>query len=590
MTRNRRTAFVLSIMAMSFLTIGHAQDDPAGKTTHPDLAKLKAQIEEQQKQIEQLSKMLEAEKKLLDQVSAPSGPAVATAAPAVPAASTPTPVAPAATPAVAASAETPAPAPPAANPSPRLLPNYGDVASTTPMIPPPPPGPAPHVLDPQVPSGEPSSPLQLKLGDVTIMPVGFMDLTAVWRSEDAGSGIGSSFGSIPYNNASTAHLSEFRFSPQNSRIGFRIDANVKGAHIIGYNEFDFLGTSGTNNLGVTNGAFVPRIRLYWVDVRKNQFEFLAGQSWSLLTPNRKGLSPLPGDIFYSQVMDVNYMVGLTWTRQPGVRFVYHPTDTIAVGFAAENPNQYVGGSAGGSSIVAPSALSSLVGSQFDNASTSPLSTPNLTPDFIAKIAFDPSSRVHFEFAGIERNFKDWNPNTNEKFTKTGAGGSVNGNFEVVKTFHLITNNYWSDGGGRYLFGQAPDVVIRSNGSLSPIHAGGTVDGFEWNVSPNFLLYSYYGGLYIDKDTALDTTGSLIGYGYRGSANSQNRAIQEFTIGYVHTIWKDAKWGALSMITQYEWATRDPWYVALGAPKNAKDDTVYVDFRYTLPGAAPTIGH
>ena len=30
------------------------------------------------------------------------------------------------------------------------------------------------------------------------------------------------------------------------------------------------------------------------------FEFLAGQSWSLMTPNRNGLSPAPGDLFYSQ--------------------------------------------------------------------------------------------------------------------------------------------------------------------------------------------------------------------------------------------------------------------------------------------------
>ena len=56
--------------------------------------------------------------------------------------------------------------------------------------------------------------------------------------------IGSSFGSVPYNNAATSKLSEFRFSPQNSRIGFRVDGDWKGAHFIGYNEFDFLGTSG----------------------------------------------------------------------------------------------------------------------------------------------------------------------------------------------------------------------------------------------------------------------------------------------------------------------------------------------------------
>ena len=575
MKRTRRAAFLLSMMAMSFLTIGHAADDPANKTSTTELAKLKAQLDEQQKQIEKLSAMLAQQQKMLDQAASA---AAASPAPA----STATAPALAAPAAAKSAAASPAPA--------HLLPNLGEVASSTPMLPPPAPAPAPRVLDPQVPAGEPSSPLQLKIGDATIAPVGFMDLTAVWRSEDAGSGIGSSFGSVPYNNAATAHLSEFRFSPQNSRIGFRIDANVKDAHVIGYNEFDFLGTSGSNSLGVTNGAFVPRIRLYWVDVRKGQIEFLAGQSWSLLTPGRKGISPLPGDLFYSQAIDVNYMAGLTWTRQPGLRLVYHPTKAVAVAFAAENPNQYIGGSAGGSQITAPSALSSLVGGQLDNTSTSVLSTPNLTPDFIAKVAFDPTSHVHFEFAGIERNFKDWNPTTNVKFTKAGAGGSFNGNFEVVKNFRLITNYYWSDGGGRYLFGQAPDVIVRSDGSLSPVRAGGTVDGFEANISRNFLLYAYYGGILIDKNTALDANGtSLIGYGYRGSANSQNKAIQEFAIGYVHTIWKDAKFGGLSMMAQYEWLTRDPWYVALNAPKSAHDSTIYVNVRYTLPGSAPTLG-
>ena len=57
---------------------------------------------------------------------------------------------------------------------------------------------------------------------------------------------------------------------------------------------------------------------------KGKFEFLAGQSWSLMTPNRKGISPLPGDIFYSQDIDVNYQLGLVWGRIPGFRLAYHP--------------------------------------------------------------------------------------------------------------------------------------------------------------------------------------------------------------------------------------------------------------------------
>ena len=434
-----------------------------------------------------------------------------------------------------------------------------------------------------------SSPLQFKIGDTTIMPVGFMDITAVWKDKNAGGSLGSSFGSIPFNNAATAKLSEFRFSPQNSRLGFRVDGNWKDSHFMAYNEFDFLGTSGANNLSVSNGAFVPRLRLFWVDVRKGQFEVLAGQSWSMLTPNRKGISALPSDLFYSQVIDVNYVIGLPWTRQPGVRFLYHPSNQVTMGLSFENPDQYIGGSSGGPTITLPSALSGLAGSQLDNQ-TNVQTIPNLHPDIIAKMAFDPISRVHFEFAGIERTFKTWNTTTGQAAsgqysTKAGAGGSFNANLEVVKNFR-VTNNFWSDGGGRYIFGQAPDLVVRSDASVSPIHSGGFVEGLEATLGKT-LLYGYYSGLYVGRDVALDANGTtLVGYGFKGSANSQNRTVQEITFGFNQTLWKDAKYGALNFMGQYEYLMREPWYVALNAPKGTHDNTIYMNLRYTLPGGAP----
>ena len=420
------------------------------ESTPNEVEKLKAMLADQQRQIEALRQAVAEQQKLLERVEKPAAPKAAAAPeapPAAPASST-----------VAGSSAAPAPAQ-------RPL-----IASSTPMlVPGADPAPSPR-YSPPLPQAEPTSPLQLKIGDVSIIPIGFMDLTAVWRDKNAASGIGTNFAAVPYYNTAAGHLTEFRFSPQNSRLGFRADVNVHGAHVIGYNEFDFLGTSGGNNLGVTNGAFVPRIRLYWVDVRKDQWEFLAGQSWSMLTPNRKGISPLPGDIFYSQVMDVNYIAGLTWTRQPGVRFIYHPSDKVAFGVALENPDQYIGGSSGTPIITLPSALSSLAGGQFDNASNV-LNTPNLHPDIIAKLAIDPSSRVHFELAGIERTFKDVNPSNFETFTKAAGGGSANINFEIAKGVRLISNNHWGDGTGRYLFGTVPDVIVRADGSISPIQIG-----------------------------------------------------------------------------------------------------------------------
>jgi hypothetical protein len=296
-------------------------------------------------------------------------------------------------------------------------------------------------------------------------------------------------------------------------------------------------------------------------------------------------------------MDVNYMAGLTWTRQPGVRVLLHPSDKVTFGLSFENPDQYMGGSSGGGAVTLPAALTGLAATQLDNGGTigtanTVLTTPTVSPDIIAKIAIDPTSRFHVEVAGITSQFKIWNPNTGaalgagQHFSATGAGVQLGLNAEVVKHLRLISTNYWSDGGGRYLFGQAPDVIVRSNGSLSPVHSGGTVDGFEATIK-NTLLFAYYGGILIDRDVALDANGkTLIGYGYAGSANSQNRTIQEGTLGFNQTIWKNPRYGAINVIGQYEYATRDPWAIAVGAPRATHDNTVYVDVRYTLPGSMP----
>jgi len=580
-TTRRLTICMSAVLAMFPLALS-AQSPSSSQTDNSDLATLKAQLAEQQKQIDSLKLALEEQKKLIGQGAKSQDSTASTdnASFALPGtkklgdvAST-TPIIPAA-----------APVAPIAAPIASAAAPLGNAAQPT-------GGPA-GGANPCEQNPEGPTPAFIRLGSTCLVPIGFMDLTAVWRDKNAASSIGSNFGSVPFNNVANAKLSEFRFSPQNSRIGFRFDGDWKGTHFIGYNEFDFLGTSGSLALTVTNGAFVPRLRLFWIDARKGKVEFLAGQSWSMLTPNRRGISPLPGDLFYSQVMDVNYMAGLTWTRQPGMRILYHPTKTVTFGFSVENPDQYAGGSGGGSTITAPAAYSALVGTQLDNApnisnSNTVLAIPTLTPDFIAKVAFDPSSRLHIDVAGVERNFKIVNPNNlflDQTSTKSGAGVQFGINGEIFKNFRLISTNYWSDGGGRYIFGQAPDAIITAAGNLSLLHSGGTVDGFEARVK-NWLLWSYYGGIYIGRDTAIDAgkTTPTIGYGFPGG--SQNRAINEFTIGFTQTIWSNPRYGAITTIGQYEWLERDPWAVAVGAPKQAHDNTIYFDVRYTLPGSMP----
>jgi hypothetical protein len=524
-----------------------------------DIEELKRQLKEQQQQIEELRLMLQEQAKLIGYGGA------TVSAGTQPAASAGSHVA-------------------------------GEVASMTPVIPaasaatPPPVMRQPEKKQ----GGQEPAPLQFQIGNAYLTPIGFMDFTAVFRDEATGTGIGTNFGNFPYRTPNTVagNLTEFRFSPQNSRLGMRIDTQVKGTKLLGYWESDFLGGTGNQSVGniaVTSNSFPFRMRLYWVDVRKGKFEFLGGQTWSLATPGRKGISPLPADLFYTQVIDVNYQLGLVWGRIPEFRVVYHPSDKVTMAVALDNPEQYIGGSGGAGVTVLPANLVAPYSGQLNNGTTT-FGVPNLHPDIIAKIAFDPTlpngRALHFEVGALERTFRVYNPLTATHFTATGWGTQANLNIELFKGFRAVTNNYWSDGGGRYIFGQSPDLVARNDGSLSLVHSGSTLDGFEF-THKNFLLYSYYGGVYIHRNAiSAPGNGGLVGYGFDGSAGSQNRSVQEGTIGFTNTFWKDARYGALAFMAQYSYFSRNPWFVAPGAPKSTHMNMVLLNLRYTLPGSAP----
>ena len=450
---------------------------------------------------------------------------------------------------------------------------------------------------------EKPSPLSVKIGSAKFTPGGFLDMAMFFRSANLGSGIATSFGSVPFNNQlpQTA-LTETRFSAQYSRLSLKVDADLtKSTTMTGYVEADFLGFQPANALQTTNGNS-PRLRLFFGDIKHGKWEFLGGQAWSLLTPNRAGLSPMPADVFVTLNEDPNFQVGLVWTRQPQFRVVYHPASYWAVGVSLENPQQFAPGS-----VVFPSAFFS---SQFDNGSGSTsapssatnTAVPNLHPDIIVKTAFDwkPWGHgLHLEAAGLVRSFKVANNLTtpNSTNTITGGGGSVNLNFEVIKNLRLIANSFYSDGGGRYIFGLGPDAIVKPNGTLSAVHSGSGIGGFEWQTTPRYMLYGYYGGAYFQRNFGLlastPTTScagvsgfSCVGFGFPGSATSSNRAIQEGTFGVIPTLWSSPNFGKVQIITQYSYLVRSPWSIPAATigpnPKNAHLSMVYLDFRYTLP--------
>jgi hypothetical protein len=483
---------------------------------------------------------------------------------------------------------------------------------------------------------EKPSPLYFKIGGAEFYPLGFMDMTGIYRTTQLG-GIGTNFGSIAFNNSVPAgRISELRFSAQNSRIGLRTHAKFGEADVTGYLEADFLGFLPLNGNDTSNSDSL-RMRLYWVNYKRGKFEMLAGQSWSFLTPNRAGLGALPGDLFYSQDVDTNYQLGLTWARQAGIRFILHPTNNWAIGLALENPQQTLPGSVVLPSISSTGKALSLAGGyggQFDTnsgntsnatAANNP-NVPNLHPDVILKTSFDakPGGRaVHFDVAGLLRTFKAVNlidPTSTADNTLTstihGAGVAGTMNLELVKNFRLITTGFYSYGGGRYIASTAgPDVIVRPDGSLSGIHSGSGIGGLEYQPNPRTVIYAYYSGAYFGQNvdrgvvgTAASTGGvgtctvtGNFGYGNFGagtsvltsgtgtcpsapgaSPNSANRYIYEPTFGLHYMLWRNPNYGDIRLMTQYSYVSRTPWYVAPGQPNTAHLSMVYVNLRYDIP--------
>ncbi|MGH7866748.1 MAG: hypothetical protein ACREP9_03710, partial [Candidatus Dormibacteraceae bacterium] len=410
-------------------------------------------------------------------------------------------------------------------------------------------------------------------------PVGFMDATAFFRSTNLGSGIGTSFGSLPFSNTPQGRLTETRLTIQNSRIGMMVDSTVGDSKLRGYWESDFLGAQPSNAF-VTSNSDSFRMRLFWLDLTHGKFEFLAGQSWSMLTPNRVGISPMPSDLFYSQDMDTNYQVGLTWSRQLQFRFLYHPSKDVTMGLSLENPDQYVG-----SAVVLPANFTS---SQVDTGAAT--SSANTIPDIIGKIAFDAHAGgklEHIEFAGLMTQFKTYSSVTNNTASVTGGGASIDFSLELVKNLHAILTTFYSDGGGRYIFGLGPAMMIHPDQTPGLVHSSSMTGGFECTATPGVLLYGYYGGAFYartyDVIPATSTSPvSYVGYGFPGSSSSANKTIQEGTFGIIRTFWKNPHYGALQLITQYSYLTRAPWYLAINSPKNAHLSMAYVDLRYVLP--------
>ena len=96
------------------------------------------------------------------------------------------------------------------------------------------------------------------------------------------------------------------------------------------------------------------------------------------------------------------------------------------------------------------------------------------------------------------------------------------------------------------------------------------------------FYAYYGSVHYGKDTAQQSNGSYVGYGFTGSSSSNNKLVEEYTLGLTQTLWKSPSAGDLKLLFQYSYLDRDPWFVAANTPASAHLNMFYFNFRYDLP--------
>ena len=132
---------------------------------------------------------------------------------------------------------------------------------------------------------------------------GFVDLENIFRTTNTQNNIATAFGSIPYSNTPQGHITEFRTTAQFSRFNVKFTGDFAATdHCLPRNR---LQRQRRSECLSKREQHTNRLRLYFVDLKRGKWEFLGGQTWSWLTPNRTGIGPMPDDLALTYNEDQN---------------------------------------------------------------------------------------------------------------------------------------------------------------------------------------------------------------------------------------------------------------------------------------------
>ena len=426
-------------------------------------------------------------------------------------------------------------------------------------------------------AGETPSGAAIEAGPTEIRIGGYLGLSGIYRSTASGGGPGTNFASIPFEDTVMGNVSEARLTAQASRLSIRVNAAPapNRSTLAGYFEMDFAG-SVPGNVAVTAGSADFRLRHAFGEAQfAGRFIVAAGQAYSLMTPAKNQLSIWPADYELTTAVDLNYVVGTVWDRAPQLRFTYRPSPAFNWAVSAENPEQQIG-----TSVRLPACCTNDLQAQY-NVGTNGLSVPNLMPDIVSRVAFNRATSFHLDVGGVLRVFRHTLKPYDDSFKQAGGGVSLNARALATDGLALIGQIAYGSGLGRYIGGLAPDVSISADGAIHPIPASSWVVGFEYGISPRFSVAAYDSGVRIDQSDSVDTDGGYIGFGYPGSPNTDNRAIDEVTGVFGWQPWKIAGRGSMQWNNQLSWLRRTPWSTG-SAPASAHAVMFLTQIRYNLP--------
>jgi len=451
-----------------------------------------------------------------------------------------------------------------------------------------------------------SSPEALHYKGITISPAGsFLAAETVWRQGATGGDINTPFTGVPLYSADAHNLSEFYGSGRQSRLAIKAVGKLENMTLSGYYELDWLSAGVTSNNNQSN-SYTMRQRQLWADAKlHNGWDFSGGQGWSFATETTQGLTR--GTEILPATIDAQYTAGFVWGRQYSFRVSKDFGKKFFAGIGIENAETL---NPAGANL--PTNL--LIGSAGTGGGLYNLNANysfNATPDFVVKIAAEPGWG-HWELFGIGRSFRDRiYPATGSAFNSTTWGGGIGGGFRgplFNKKLSIGLKGLYGEGVGRYGSSTIADITLRPDATISPLHGFSALSTVEFNPNPRLSVYLNYGGDYIGRDYALDSTGKEVGYGTYttnmsgcnteaksggsftpstpANCGGNNKDVQEFTAGYWYNLYNGPK-GRLRYGLQYARFQRDLW-TGQGGPLNpdgggkGTDNMFWTSLRYYLP--------